>query len=504
MRVTDAVQEMSKLYLQRIIDSFTKDYPRIPDETRAREIILANSEEMTSPERVASALSMESSFADQLLFAFILESLIHQPDSSAGEELISTAVAELETEILGAATNKEALRFEDEHAVQVLRSVLEVALEDDIISADELRLIRRLRERLGLSERAKRLIMAQLDHFPRAGNRVHSLAEIRDALVDLQRRGIVFYCNRLDQGRYLIPEEIAPTVRKVVGIELSPDAYRKLLDRLRSEHLASVLEAHRLPKSGSKEERAQRISDAGIQPSAALDVLSNSDLYDLCKALPGARVSGTKQEKIDRLIDYFATLISKDVSDEASPGERFCNYLAQLAARDREVLLANRIISKDREMEGAFEEGTRYLFGDRLGIELLSMAGSDHPDGCFRFGKRGDLLMWDNKSKESEYTFPESHLKQFKRYIRDSAERVSCFLIIVPAIADGAEQNTMRLKYESGADTDVAIITAEDLVYVADTWTKVGGGKIFNAEVFNMTGVLSRQVLDQRMKLFSR
>jgi hypothetical protein len=112
--------------------------------------------------------------------------------------------------------------------------------------------------------------------------------------------------------------------------------------------------------------------------------------------------------------------------------------------------------------------------------------------------------MWDNKSKESEYTFPESHLKQFKRYIRDSAERVSCFLIIVPAIADGAEQNTMRLKYESGADTDVAIITAEDLVYVADTWTKVGGGKIFNAEVFNMTGVLSRQVLDQRMKLFSR
>jgi hypothetical protein len=247
-----------------------------------------------------------------------------------------------------------------------------------------------------------------------------------------------------------------------------------------------------------------RIASSDVQPSAALDHLSNSDLYELCRSLPGARVSGSKQEKIDRVIEYFATLVTKPVSEEASPGEVFCNYLVELAKRDREVLLANKVISKDREMEAAFEEGTRYLFKEMLGIELRHMDRSDHPDGCLTFGKRNELLMWDNKSKESEYSFPESHVKQFKRYIRDSAERVSCFLIIVPSVAGGAEHNTMRLKYESGTDTDVAIITAEDLLYVAGHWKGLGRDGAFNAEVFNMTGLLTRSVLDQRMKLFLR
>ena len=37
----------------------------------------------------------------------------------------------------------------------------------------------------------------------------------------------------------------------------------------------------------------------------------------------------------------------------------------------------------------------------------------------------GDVLMWDNKSTETAYTFPPSHLRQFKRYIRDSSDPVA-------------------------------------------------------------------------------
>ena len=41
MKVADAIQQMSKLPLQRIVDSFTKDFPK-PDENQARDIILRN------------------------------------------------------------------------------------------------------------------------------------------------------------------------------------------------------------------------------------------------------------------------------------------------------------------------------------------------------------------------------------------------------------------------------------------------------------------------------
>ena len=111
--------------------------------------------------------------------------------------------------------------------------------------------------------------------------------------------------------------------------------------------------------------------------------------------------------------------------------------------------------------------------------------------------------MWDNKSKESVYSFPPSHMKQFKRYIRDAPDRVSCFLVIVPEIAEGAESNAARLKVESGTDTDIALIAAGDLLWLAEEWRLTGAGEPFNLDVLNITGVLSRPVLEQRLKLFA-
>ena len=59
-----------------------------------------------------------------------------------------------------------------------------------------------------------------------------------------------------------------------------------------------------------------------------------------------------------------------------------------------------------------------------------------------------------------------------------------------------------RTKIESGTDTDVAVITAEDLVWLAEEWLRRGVDKAFDPEVLNTTGVLTRQVLEQRLRLF--
>lgn len=141
------------------------------------------------------------------------------------------------------------------------------------------------------------------------------------------------------------------------------------------------------------------------------------------------------------------------------------------------------------------------MFQQELGLDLLEMTGSDHPDGMLEFSG-GDLLMWDTKSKEGDYRFPRSHLRQFKRYIRDSARRVSCFLVIVPSVEDGSETTAELLKSESGRDTDISLVTAEDLKWVAENWREFAAGADFDVEVFNTTGVLSRDRLEERMNLF--
>jgi hypothetical protein len=225
---------------------------------------------------------------------------------------------------------------------------------------------------------------------------------------------------------------------------------------LTGAQLGAILEDAGLPKTGKKADLQDRVRRAGLSPRRCLDVLNNEDLYGILGSLPGAKVGGSKPQPVDRIIDYFDRMVFRDVPAEASPGELYFRYLAELAHRDREVLLANRVIRKDREMDAAFEEGTRYLFAEKLGLELRTMDGSDHCDGCFGIGRRGDILMWDNKSKESVYELPPSHQKQFKRYIRDSPVRVACFLVIALSIGPAAAHAAARLKIESGTDTDVA------------------------------------------------
>ena len=502
MKVAEAVKHMTVAYLRRIVDSFTKDFPQ-PEEERAREIIVQNADELTDPDRIERTLRVaDRSYSTRILQHNILEALLNKQDRRATEEEIVGDVRSLEKQILEEAEHpEESLAYEDDDALGTLKAVLDVAVEDDQVSPEELSLIHRLRRKLGVQERSKQILLAQLDHFPRAGNEIHSPSELSSALNDLQKLGVVFYCNRLDGGVYLIPEEIVPGVKRALGIELSEKPWRLLLENLTTRHLSTILQANGLPGHGLKDERIDRVIHAGVAPSEALSELTTSELYDVLDGLAGAKVSGSKDERIRRIIDYFQNLVIKEVSEEASPAETYYEYLVELAERDRESLLANDVISKDRDMDDAFEAGTTWLFEEELGLDLLEMSGSDHPDGMLELSS-GDLLMWDTKSKEEAYRFPRSHVRQFKRYIRDSEQRVSVFVVIVPSAEDGSEANAELLKSESGHDTDVALISTENLKWVAENWENRSSASSFDPEVFNATGVLTRDRIEDRMKLF--
>ncbi len=329
---------------------------------------------------------------------------MNRPDWSATEQEIVESLTGLEQDVLDAAASEDSLRYENPERLEILRDVLKAALDDKLITFRELNLLRTLRDSLGLSEAVFRIVLAQLNHFPQRGNVLHTPSECRDVLNKLQWGGIVFHCNKADGAPYVIPDEIRASVMDALGLELGLHAWGLLLDALTVSQLRQTLIRKKLPSSGTKSELKGRVISSGLSPSRVLGILSTEELRKLCASLPGVPVSGNKAERIGRIIGYFANLITREVPDEASPGERFYQYLPELARRDRENLLANQIIRKDLEIEHGFEAATRFLFESRLGLELMEMTGSEHPDGCIRFGGHrktktgGDVLMWDNKS----------------------------------------------------------------------------------------------------------
>lgn len=102
--------------------------------------------------------------------------------------------------------------------------------------------------------------------------------------------------------------------------------------------------------------------------------------------------------------------------------------------------------------------------------------------------------LWSRVDVENR--IPNSHLHQFKRYIRDTTDtRVNCFMSVVPDVDEDAGSNCIRLKHESQHDADVSIISAEDLKWVAENWKDYASGEEFNLAVFDQTGPLTRGTL---------
>ena len=500
MKIADCLPLMTRLYLSRTVDSILKDEVPRGDEERLREQIRQNGKELADSTRVQEALREETLIrAQRILTEAILSSLLLSPDMACSEEGLFDKVRNFEEEVRAASEEPDAFAFSDAHSIDIYSEVLSVALEDDEITPDEHRLLLRLRQKLGVSRREQRLLEAKLGKFPKPGGDLHTVAEFREALKRLQGAGVLLYCNRAEGGaKVALPEELAPPVKEFLGFEMSPDAQQLLQDELSGGQLYRALQDHGLPVSGSKAERSERLVKAGLRPSEVLAVLSNEELKKLCQKLPGVNISGAKQERLDRIVHYFDSLTTKEPELSDDPRASFYQYYEEFAMRDNKNLYQRKLIRHDRQMEVGFEEGTRFLFEEKLGLGLEEMPGSEHADGCVVF-PNGELLLWDNKGKESLYTFPKSHFNQFRRYIRSSPRRVNAFLVIVPAYAPSSRIQAMKLKQESGTGTDVALVSAEDLKWLAENWRGRTSKGLFSLEVFNFTGLLDRATLEERL-----
>lgn len=510
MKVEDLLDLMSKSNLEKIVKSFTTGYYQ-KDEEGYREQIKSNIDHLGKPETIKASLkssiaNSKKPYQQSLLIQFVLEAFLRSESFNLEEPQLIESVISMENEVIEKSKNEESYRHISSEAQSMFQVLLEVALEDASISEDEMHLIKAVRKKLKMHQQDHYLIQAKIQSFPQENNEVHSHEDIQATLNELQKAGVVFYANKMNPKSFVLPDELIHGVKQYLGIELIEHKFYSLLDSLLTSELKSILNHLNLKQSGVKEELIHRILLSGIQPSEVLGLLGTNRLAEICKSLPEIKVSGTKDERIERIIQHYdklTNLNSKVTEDEREVYYDFFEYLGKM---DMANLLSKKIVKNESEAAKAFEKATHFLFETKLNHAPLKQEGSEHADGCLQFNSKGDLMLWDNKAKMSDnYSFPNDHFRQFKRYIRDLSnygKRVNCFLIIASDIDESSKENALRLKYESGSDTDIALISTSNLKWLAEYWFENNPEKPINLEVFNFTGILDKEEIKARLKVF--
>jgi hypothetical protein len=89
------------------------------------------------------------------------------------------------------------------------------------------------------------------------------------------------------------------------------------------------------------------------------------------------------------------------------------------------------------------------------------------------------------------------------QYISKEAPNVVCpFLIFSGSFTNESAARALALKANCRPGTEIALMTAADLKWLADKWSKEYSGRVLPLDVLAHSGFLNTDVLELRLKLF--
>ena len=493
--------------LKRISSAYVVDYRNLSEEELRKALNKASSQ-YYFPENVLGAISQIQASPDRNLRILgpqmICAQLLQADDFSFEKREIEDNLIAWEQSLID-QSNEEIVKKNPEKRknLEFFRFVLETAWDDDGISPDEKNLIEKIRIRLKVTETEFRIIEAQLGNFPKIGNTLHSRSDIEDVRRQLQSRGLIFTIRNSSGTDFdIIPDEIAGVMRTHFDLEIKEFGYRELLRHKtirKKAYYEAVLKKSEIQfEPGQTMEQLQDDLVEYVKPSVLIggltprDGLSIDDLKAWSADL-GLPVSGTKTEFIQRIIEAYDRLIARE-EDTEDPRKLWFEHFERLATRDIEFFRGQQLIQKDIEIERHFEAATNYLFEQKLRHKPLKLVGTAHPDGALSHGDR--LMLWDNKSKESEVSLKE-HLKQFERYIDAAEKPVSGFLVIGPSFTQDSAFIAMQFQVER--NIPITLIKASDLKTIGERWdsrSSKSGSDPFPLGYFLQNGTFNLSLLD--------
>lgn len=474
--------------LKRIASAHVRDY-RGMNSDRLCKSILETKNQYTHPESVEKALEAALYTNDDLMqrvlsSLIIRDVLLNEYEHIVGKNELVERIQEIEQDTVKEA-NESTLKDiagdtqDSPHYknLALYKFVLEVAWQHrDTKSVDESNLLFKLRNKLRVTRREHRVMEAKLGKYPKNENKLHSHREIETTVRELEKLGLVMEV-RDDSGKdfVVIPQEVVAVIKDVLGVEMRREGYMELLKHKavrQKSYLKGVLDDEEIPypTRATRAELQERVAET-VSPSVVLGGrtlvggLNNEDLREWCSDL-GLQVTGTKDERIERIIDHYDQLELKPVSD-GDERERWYYFYDALAERDLDTLRSQHVIQKDCEIDNYFEEATKYLFEAKLNLTPMRQAGSEHSDGLLSFQDK--FVMWDNKSSGAPVRL-KSHIRQFDSYMDNAEKDVPIFLVIGPEFTEESEAEA--LKYTANNfGRNIVMVKASDLKELAELWS---------------------------------
>lgn len=503
MEFVKLVEQFSNVMIaKRVASAYVADYRRLSlDEIK--EYLVKTAQQYTSYENIVARLEeikLDENRGIRIIAPIILrEYLLDQDDFISPCKDTDAAVLEYEKSVIDESNNFECAKISRDFAL--FKYMLDTAWEyNNDVSVDEKNLIEALRKYLGISVLEQHVLEAKAGRFPTEGNALHTFDDIEVARKALQTKGLIVAVKNSDGVLCdVIPEDIAQQLRKYYQIEIRSYGYEKLIDyvikKTKKQYLIDIVTkasqysdvaAIEIPVNPTVAALKEIILKM-IRPTNLLGGFSLRDGLDVtmlsawCGDL-GLNVSGAKNVLIARILEYYDSLRKIEVKDEDTR-EKLLAVYHELASRDLKFLRANHIVEKDLQCEHYFEDATNYLFEKMLLNKPLTLTGTEHPDGKLSF--KDKYIMWDNKSKETAVNLKD-HIQQFDGYIRTSDKEVAVFMVIAPEFTDKSVQ--VCVDYALNNDTQILLITADELKTVAEIWSKKHPGEMFNLGYFKQNG----------------
>ena len=85
-------------------------------------------------------------------------------------------------------------------------------------------------------------------------------------------------------------------------------------------------------------------------------------------------------------------------------------------------------------------------------------------------------------------------IQQFNGYIKSADKDVTVFMVIAPEFTEKSVQECVD--YLLNNDTQILLITADELKALAEQWNKKHPGEIFNLGYFRQNGRFDRKLIN--------
>lgn len=495
---------------RRVACANVADYRRL-DLEEIKECLLKTAQQYLSFENISNHLEeirLYENRAVRIIAPILLkEYLLDQDDYISPCKDTDSAILNYEKTIIDESNDFDISKMSKD--LSLFKYMLDTAwAHNNDISVDEKNLLEALRNYLSITTREQHILESKSGRFPNFENALHTLDDIDNARKVLQSKGLLVAIKNSDGVMCdMIPDDIAAQIRKFYNIEIRSYGYEKLLEyvvkRTNKQYLLDIVGKASQYSSKAKIEisnnptvnELKNVIFKSIQPSNLIGGFSPRDGMDVdiirkwCEEL-GLIVSGTKTVLIERILNYYDSMRKIELKTE-DEREKLVAVYERLASRDLKFLRTNNIIEKDLQCEHLFEDATNYMFEKMLLNKPLTLTGTEHPDGKLSF--KDKYIMWDNKSKESQVNLKD-HIQQFDRYIKTSEKEVVVFMVIAPEFTSQSEQECVD--YSLNNDTQILLITANELKTVAESWAKKHKGEIFNLGYFKQNGRFNIKLLN--------